>query len=95
MFDASLKCDMITINWTSLPDDPCPIIGYIISISDVPMLLDASQTNFTHPISDSDCGNIFTISVNGVSAAGTGGTSTLSLPITCTREETKISLTFF
>ena len=89
MFNSNIECDTIVINWTPLPDDPCPISEYVIDISGVAVSLSTNWTNFTHPIGDSDCGNTFDISVYAVSVAGNGSNSTESLTINCTREENK------
>ena len=93
-FDRKLDCDSVVINWTSLPNVPCPIIGYFVSVTGAPVFQPPNPTNYTYLIGDSDCGNSFDISVYAVSAAGTGSVSTKSLLITCTREEANTLLMF-
>ena len=93
-FDRKLDCDSVEIGWTSLPNVPCPIIGYFVSVTGTPVFQDPNWTNYTYPVRDSDCGNSFDISVYAVSAAGTGSVSTKSLLITCTREEANTLLMF-
>ena len=74
-FTAVQSFNEIVISWNdSLPDEPCPITNYTITINGSAVTVPGSDNQFTHPIID-ECGSTVEISMFATSAAGSGETT--------------------
>ena len=78
-FTAVQSFNEIVISWNdSLPDEPCPITNYTITINGSAVTVPGSDNQFTHPIID-ECGSTIEISMFATSAAGSGETTATKL----------------
>ena len=75
----------IVISWTGLPDEPCPITNYTITINGSTVTMPGIDSQYTHPIVDL-CVSTIEISMFATSAAGSGSITTRNLVIDAARE---------
>ena len=75
----------LVMSWTGLPDEPCPITNYTITINGSTVIVPGSHNQYTRPITD-ECGSTLEISMFATSAAGPGNTTTTNLTIVAARE---------
>ena len=80
------QCNEVVILWTSLSDSLSPITSYTITIDGSTVSVPGNESQYTHPVSDSECGSTVQISMSATSAAGTGENTTMDLSIVCTCE---------
>ena len=85
-FIANQYFNEIVILWTRLPDEPCPIIEYTITINGSTVTVNRNDNQYSRPISDSECGSTLEITMSATSAAGTAETTSMNLPTVATRE---------
>ena len=89
-FKAVQSFNETVVSWTGLPDEPCPITSYTITINGSTIngstvTVPGNDRQYTHPIVD-ECGSTFEISMFATSAAGPGNTTATNLTIVAARE---------
>ena len=84
-FMADQSFSDIVISWTSLPEEPCPITNYTITINGNSVTVAGNDNQYTRPITD-ECGSTLEISMFATNAAGSGNTTTTNLIIVAARE---------
>ena len=75
----------IVISWTGLPDEPCPITNYTITINGSPVTVAGNDNRYTRPITD-ECGSTIEINMFATNAAGPGNTTATNLTIVAAGE---------
>ena len=84
-FTAVRSFSDIVVSWTALPDEPCPITNYTITINGDKVIRAGNDNQYTHPIVN-ECGSTLEISMFATSTAGSGNATTTNLTIFAARE---------
>ena len=84
-FTAVQSFNETVVSWTGLPDEPCPITNYTITINGNPVTVPGNDNQYTHPIVD-ECGSTLEISMFATNEAGPGNATTTKLTIVAARE---------
>ena len=73
------------MSWTGLPDEPCPITNYTITINGNSVTVSGNDNQYTRPITD-ECGSTLEISMFATCPVGRGEITAANLTIVAARE---------
>ena len=90
-FSTQAMCKIITITWNALPDDPCPITGYVINVQSNTIPVPAAMTSWDYRYSAGACGKTLAVTMHAMNSVGSGSTSSRNQNIICEGKRSTIS----